>query len=127
MTFCRLATFTEQGELSDAAIFVRGNVIEWVGRDSELPQALSTADTVLELRDHVMIPGTCPGALMVCSAPSMAYSLSRQAVRDIAQQRDCGGVASTQPGRGVGCDEAITLRCHGIEGSALGILLAAPA
>ena len=53
----RLATFTEQGELDDAAIFVRGNVIEWVGRDAELPSALSTADTVLELRDHVMIPG----------------------------------------------------------------------
>jgi len=36
---------------------VRGNVIEWVGRVAELPAALSTADTVLELRDHVMIPG----------------------------------------------------------------------
>ena len=53
----RLATFTEQGEISDAAIFVRGNVIEWVGRDAELPAALGTADAVLELRDHVMIPG----------------------------------------------------------------------
>ena len=53
----RLATFTEQGELDDAAIFVRGNVVEWVGRDAELPAALSAADAVLELRDHVMIPG----------------------------------------------------------------------
>lgn len=62
----RLATFTEQGELSDAAVFVRDNVIEWVGRDAELPPALSTADTVLELRDHVMIPGMrCPPSTIV--------------------------------------------------------------
>ena len=54
----RLATFTEQGEINDAAVFVRGNAVEWVGRDADLPAPLSEADTVLELRDHVMIPGS---------------------------------------------------------------------
>ncbi len=53
----RLATFTDQGEIDDAAVFVRGNVVEWVGRDADLPAPLSDADAVLELHDHVMIPG----------------------------------------------------------------------
>jgi 8-oxoguanine deaminase len=44
----------ERGEISDGALFIRDNVVEQVGPTAELPQ---TADEVLDLRDHVVIPG----------------------------------------------------------------------
>ena len=42
-------------EIKDAAIFVRDNVIEFVGTLADMPS--QTADTVLDLRDHVVLPG----------------------------------------------------------------------
>ena len=45
------------GELQDAAIYVSGNVIKWVGATRDLPKEYSKADTVLSLPEHVMIPG----------------------------------------------------------------------
>jgi cytosine/adenosine deaminase-related metal-dependent hydrolase len=44
----------ERREISDGAVFVRGNCIEQVGTTAELP---STADTVIELAGHVLLPG----------------------------------------------------------------------
>lgn len=44
----------ERREIEDGGVFVRDNVIEQVGRTSELPD---TADTIIELRDHVVLPG----------------------------------------------------------------------
>lgn len=41
-------------ELKNASIFIRGNRIESVGAAAELP---STADTVIDLAGHVVIPG----------------------------------------------------------------------
>ena len=53
-----LATFAEGvGDVRDAAIFVRGNVIEWVGPTAELPPALQAADAVVPCEDLVVIPG----------------------------------------------------------------------
>lgn len=50
-----VVTMDEQRrEISDGAIFVRGNVIEQVGPTSELPQA---ADEVIDAAGHVVIPG----------------------------------------------------------------------
>ena len=50
-----LATMDDQRrELTDAAIFVRDNVIETIGAMAELPQS---ADEVLDLRGHVVLPG----------------------------------------------------------------------
>jgi len=50
-----LATMDDQRrELTDAAIFVRDNVIEAIGATAELPQS---ADEVLDLRGHVVLPG----------------------------------------------------------------------
>lgn len=50
-----LATMDDQRrELTDAAIFVRDNVIEAIGAMAELPQS---ADEVLDLRGHVVLPG----------------------------------------------------------------------
>ena len=44
----------ERREIPDGAIFVRDNVIEQVGPGADLPQ---TADEVLDLSGHVVIPG----------------------------------------------------------------------
>ena len=54
-----LATMNDQiGEVGkDAAIFVRGNAIEWVGPSSELPSHLMVADTVIDGRGMVVLPG----------------------------------------------------------------------
>lgn len=55
-----LATFNDElGEISKAAIFIRGNTIEWVGQTSSLPAELSTADEVIDMSTSVVIPGTC--------------------------------------------------------------------
>lgn len=47
----------ELGEIVDAAIFVRQNIIEWVGPTSELPADKQTADKVVSLKGCVVIPG----------------------------------------------------------------------
>lgn len=53
-----LATFNEDlGELHDAAVFVKGNVIAWVGPTADLPDSYKTADTVLCGKDKIVIPG----------------------------------------------------------------------
>ena len=50
-----LATMDEaRREIAGGGLFVRDNVIEQVGPTAELPP---TADTVLDLRDHVVLPG----------------------------------------------------------------------
>lgn len=54
----RLATFSEfYGEIDDAAIYVQGNVIQWVGQTSLLPEQYQNADEVISLPDRVVIPG----------------------------------------------------------------------
>jgi cytosine/adenosine deaminase-related metal-dependent hydrolase len=45
---------TQRREVADGAVFVRGGVIEAVGPTEALP---STADTVIDARDHVVLPG----------------------------------------------------------------------
>jgi 8-oxoguanine deaminase len=45
-------------ELKDASLFVRGNVIEWLGPTSELPPALrNEAAEVIDARGHLVTPG----------------------------------------------------------------------
>lgn len=54
----QLATHnTELGEICDAAVFIRGNLIEWVGLTTDLPKQLQQADVVHDLSDHVALPG----------------------------------------------------------------------
>ena len=51
-----LATMDDdRRELHDAALFVRDNVVEAVGTLDDMPA--QTADCVLDLRDHVVLPG----------------------------------------------------------------------
>lgn len=50
-----LVTMDDQRrEIPDGGLFIRDNVIEQVGPSADLPQS---ADTVLDLRDHVILPG----------------------------------------------------------------------
>lgn len=53
----KLLTLSAAGELDDAAIYVEANVIKWVGKTSELPAELQTADEVLDLNHRVVMPG----------------------------------------------------------------------
>lgn len=53
-----LATFNEKlGEIKNGAIYVKGNVVEWVGQSDSLPAQYSSADTIMSLPDRVLIPG----------------------------------------------------------------------
>ncbi|MCB9420588.1 MAG: 8-oxoguanine deaminase [Ardenticatenaceae bacterium] len=50
-----LVTMDDQRrEIKNGGLFVRDNVIEQVGPTNELPE---TADTILDLKDHVVLPG----------------------------------------------------------------------
>ncbi|MDP2016015.1 8-oxoguanine deaminase [Hydrogenophaga sp.] len=44
-------------ELKDASLFVRDNLIEWIGSASELPPALKHADETIDARGHLVTPG----------------------------------------------------------------------
>ncbi|WP_137919885.1 8-oxoguanine deaminase [Hydrogenophaga sp. 2FB] len=58
-----IATFNDADlasgtELADASLFVRGNVIEWIGPAAELPPALhDEASEVIEASGHLVTPG----------------------------------------------------------------------
>ena len=45
------------GEISDAAVYVEGNVIKWVGPTADLPASSQTADLVLDMKHRVVMPG----------------------------------------------------------------------
>ena len=59
------------GRLSNASVFVEGNVVRWVGRTEDVPPAFRSADNVISLPDHVVIPG------LVNSHTHMWQSLTR--------------------------------------------------
>lgn len=44
-------------ELRDASLFVRDNLIEWIGPASDLPPALQIADETIDARGHLVMPG----------------------------------------------------------------------
>jgi 8-oxoguanine deaminase len=80
----RLATMDAQRrEISDASIFVRDHIIEWVGASAECPY--ETADEIHDLRQHVVIPG------MVNTHHHMVQSLTRV----IAQENELFGWLTT--------------------------------
>lgn len=54
----RLLTLSaDLGEIDDAAVYVKGNVIQWVGATADLPKEYQSADEVLDLSHRVVIPG----------------------------------------------------------------------
>ena len=54
----RLLTLNSKlGEIDDAAIYVKANIIQWVGTTADLPDEYKTADVVLDLSSRVVIPG----------------------------------------------------------------------
>jgi len=56
------------GELDDAAVFVQGNVIQWVGKTADLPAEYQKADEVLDLSDRVVMPGMVNSHHHMCAA-----------------------------------------------------------
>ena len=64
----------ERREIEQGAIFVRDNVIEAIGSMAEIPE--STADTVLDLSGHVVIPG------LINTHHHMVQSLTRVNAQD---------------------------------------------
>src|SRR5258708_33132337 len=53
-----LATMDDQGrEIPDGALFVRDHVIEAVGTTAELANLSQSADEVIDMTDHVVLPG----------------------------------------------------------------------
>jgi cytosine/adenosine deaminase-related metal-dependent hydrolase len=60
-------------ELVDGGLFIRDNVIEQVGSTSDLP---ATADTVLDLSDHLVLPG------LINTHHHMYQTLTRALVQD---------------------------------------------
>jgi cytosine/adenosine deaminase-related metal-dependent hydrolase len=69
-----LATMDDgRREIAGGGLFVRDHIIEQVGQTDELPP---TADTVLDLRDHVVLPG------LVNTHHHLYQSLTRVLVQD---------------------------------------------
>lgn len=75
----RLATMNESlGEIDDAAVFIQGNVINWVGKDNEIPAEivlLAKAGDVIDCSDRIVIPG------MINTHHHMYQTLTRCMVR----------------------------------------------
>ena len=54
----QLITMNDAREMiPDGALFVRDNVIEWVGATAQLPAAYQTADRIIHAGDKVVLPG----------------------------------------------------------------------
>ncbi|KAK9802882.1 hypothetical protein WJX73_000650 [Symbiochloris irregularis] len=85
-----LATFNqEHGDIEDAAIYVEGPEIKWVGKSSSLPGHYQSADQVLDLSHCVAIPG------LVNSHHHMFQTLTRCMAQD---QKLFGWLKSCYPG-----------------------------
>ncbi|MCB8945819.1 MAG: 8-oxoguanine deaminase [Ardenticatenaceae bacterium] len=53
-----LITMNDAGEnIADGAMFVRDNVIAWIGRSDEIPEKMKTADRLITATDKVVLPG----------------------------------------------------------------------
>ncbi len=53
-----LITMNDAGEsVADGAMFVRDNVIAWVGKSDEIPDGMETADLIIDATDKVVLPG----------------------------------------------------------------------
>lgn len=73
----RLATMDDaQTELSDVAVYVQDNVIQAVGTLDQLPAEAHTADEVIDLSRHVVLPG------MVNTHHHMFQNLTRARAQD---------------------------------------------
>ena len=53
-----LATLNDEyGDIADAAIYIKGNVIQWVGKTRDIPKDLRIAESTLDLSNRIVIPG----------------------------------------------------------------------
>ena len=73
------------GDVANGAMFVRGNVIEWVGSSDSIPEAYQQADEVLPLPGRVVMPG------MDNTHHHMFQTLTRCVAQVRRAPRPCGG------------------------------------
>lgn len=66
----------DRREIKDGAMFIRDGVIQFVGTTVELPEDMTRADEVLELRKHIVIPG------LINTHHHMYQSLTRVIAQD---------------------------------------------
>lgn len=67
-----LATLNDEyGDIADAAIYIKGNVIQWVGKTRDIPKDLRIAESTLDLSNRIVIPG------LVCCHHHMYQGLTR--------------------------------------------------
>lgn len=53
-----LATLNDEyGDIADAAIYIKGNIIQWVGKTRDIPKELRIAESTLDLSNRIVIPG----------------------------------------------------------------------
>lgn len=53
-----LATLNDEyGDIADAAIYIKSNVIQWVGKTRNIPEELRKADSIVDLSNRIVIPG----------------------------------------------------------------------
>ena len=70
-----LATFNDkQEEIANAAIYVKGNTIEWVGQTQDVPDKYKHADQVISLKDRIVIPGLVSTPLSVSLSQMLLQS-----------------------------------------------------
>ena len=91
----RIHTLSTQSDAAtewrDAALFVRGGLIEWVGPDAELPLSLHSADEIIDGRDLLVVPGTervHPDAELVKEALAVAPADIKSTVFDDSGSAD---------------------------------------
>lgn len=103
-----LLTMNSSGdEIADGALYVKGNVIGWVGRTSEIPERFSKADQILSLPDRVVMPGTnATGAAMI--GATQAANICAACMRVIA----CGNKIRKVP-VSMMSGHALHMRRHG--------------
>jgi imidazolonepropionase-like amidohydrolase len=99
----RLLTLNgELGEIDEAAIYVKANIIQWVGSTAELPKEYQMADVVLDLSSRVVIPGMVnthhhmcvkqPSRTCVCfhlSGPSVPHTRAVSSYRSLVYTMLC--------------------------------------
>ena len=80
----RLLTLNSKlGEIDDAAIYVKANIVQWVGTTADLPEEYKSADVVLDLSSRVVIPGMVNTHHHMCASRVTKHA--------------CGHIASSHP------------------------------
>ncbi len=87
----------EFGQIKHAALYIKGGVVEWVGATRDLPHVLQSAETVMSLADHAVIPGlvNTHHHMFQCLTRCIAQVTSPQPISQLyAMLVTCGAASS---------------------------------